>query len=382
MIKEIDYGRDLIILDAGDFVGRKSYRQKRVAKLMFEVFGKMNYTGIQPGEQELSLGLPELKKLSTQYGVPIVCCNLIDNKSGKSVFNEFIIKPIKKKGLFGKRFKVGITGIIDPVFSRNLQALKKEDIAITPPEDRLKRIIPILKEKTDMIVLLSHLSQMKAFTIKEMFPNIDIIIDAHGSWRHQKKPFAPGSPMLLKEISKGKNLSWLRIFYDKKKKITNIESETLFLHSNLPEDPEISELIESFEKDFFPENKPTQNTQTYLTATNCRKCHLKEFSQWVKTPHARAFDSLVAKGKINDKMCLKCHVTGAGQHMGFGDYQSTPELINVQCESCHGPGKIHSIKPTKSYGQITHATCTRCHDQKNDPEFDYEKKLKKVVHRQ
>ena len=100
------------------------------------------------------------------------------------------------------------------------------------------------------------------------------------------------------------------------------------------------------------------------------------------TPMPRAFDTLVNKGKENDLECLKCHVTGAGTNLGFGDLKSTPELINVQCEVCHGPGYDHAAKPDKNYGSMTPSTCIKCHDKKNDPTFKYEEKSKKVMHNQ
>ena len=92
MMGKIEYGKNLIILDAGDFSGRASHRQPDVAELFLRAFGKMKYTGFLPGEQELNLGISELKKLSLDNNVPIICGNIVDKISGETIFNKYIIK--------------------------------------------------------------------------------------------------------------------------------------------------------------------------------------------------------------------------------------------------------------------------------------------------
>ncbi len=45
-----------------------------------------------------------------------------------------------------------------------------------------------------------------------------------------------------------------------------------------------------------------------------------------------------SKDYTTDEKCLKCHTTGYGEPSGFKNLTDTPDLINVQCEACHGPG--------------------------------------------
>jgi hypothetical protein len=80
--------------------------------------------------------------------------------------------------------------------------------------------------------------------------------------------------------------------------------------------------------------------QTYIGTKACAACHFDQFMQWKKTKHAQAFDILTAKYQ-KDAKCLKCHTTGLGEPTGFKDKASTPNLVSVSCESCHGPGSKH-----------------------------------------
>ncbi|MFO0912653.1 MAG: cytochrome c family protein [Pirellulales bacterium] len=76
------------------------------------------------------------------------------------------------------------------------------------------------------------------------------------------------------------------------------------------------------------------------TVIRCASCHFDQFNQWKKTKHAQAFEILTAKYQTDAK-CLQCHTTGFGKPTGFKDKASTPSLVGVSCEDCHGPGSEH-----------------------------------------
>lgn len=88
-----------------------------------------------------------------------------------------------------------------------------------------------------------------------------------------------------------------------------------------------------------PEPAPPEG-QEYTGVKRCASCHIKEWMQWSKTPHAKAFELLPAKYQ-KDPKCVECHATGFGEPSGFKDLASTPALKGVSCESCHGPGSVH-----------------------------------------
>jgi peroxiredoxin len=121
----------------------------------------------------------------------------------------------------------------------------------------------------------------------------------------------------------------------------------------------------------------------------CRSCHAKEFETWSASPHARAVASLEEKHKSNDANCLKCHTTGFGREGGFANNASTskhPDLARVGCESCHGPGADHVADPKKAGAIVSLGDkcdscvilqiCGSCHDDANDPGFEFEVKAK------
>ena len=132
----------------------------------------------------------------------------------------------------------------------------------------------------------------------------------------------------------------------------------------------------------------------YVGSANCKKCHLKEFKSWEKTPMAKAFDALkpgagkearekgkleLAKDYTKDASCLPCHTTGYGKPGGYprvgdADQALAAERLGVQCETCHGPGsqyspymkeheKDYKTEEAKKLGLVFSdgTGCTECH---------------------
>ncbi len=127
----------------------------------------------------------------------------------------------------------------------------------------------------------------------------------------------------------------------------------------------------------------------YAGSAACQGCHAKEHALWAESPHARAMQTLEARGKGSNSDCQQCHVTGFGEDTGWP--QGGDSLREVGCESCHGPGGRHIEQAGQ--GAILRLTekcescvilqiCGSCHDQDNDPgfEFELEDKLDRIRH--
>ena len=90
---------------------------------------------------------------------------------------------------------------------------------------------------------------------------------------------------------------------------------------------------------------PLVSPATYVGAQYCADCHAENHALWSQTIHATAFDTLINSGDGDNVLCFPCHTVGYGQPSGFVDLDTTPELADVQCENCHGPGSNHVADP-------------------------------------
>jgi hypothetical protein len=155
---------------------------------------------------------------------------------------------------------------------------------------------------------------------------------------------------------------------------------------------------------------------SFVGAKKCKACHLKQFQSWEQTKMAKSFDLLRAgvaaeaktKAKLDpkkdythDEVCLGCHTTGFGKPGGFVSLEKTPDLVGVQCESCHGPGSEYLKQggmtlQNREYKRadlvklgltvISVETCTsQCHNNRSpfvgkDYVFDYAKRRTQGTH--
>ena len=120
----------------------------------------------------------------------------------------------------------------------------------------------------------------------------------------------------------------------------------------------------------------------YVSYTACEMCHADKAAGWKTTAHARAFEDLKKQGeeKQENPGCVQCHVVAYEKDGGFIDMELTPELIGVQCECCHGPGKKHTetFSAENIIGKPGEDVCRACHTEGQDKNFDYETKSRLV----
>lgn len=136
----------------------------------------------------------------------------------------------------------------------------------------------------------------------------------------------------------------------------------------------------------------------YVGVKKCKLCHNttkkgKIYDKWLSTRHAQAYQDLVNKKEEKNKTCLSCHTTGFGKTGGYDPANPKPELQNVSCESCHGPGGDYwPIKIMKNREQAvakglivkpTEETCRKCHNKKSPTfkSFDFKTAYSKIEHR-
>jgi hypothetical protein len=134
----------------------------------------------------------------------------------------------------------------------------------------------------------------------------------------------------------------------------------------------------------------------YVGSEACRTCHEVEFATWAASPHARAVDTLRDQHRAADSDCLRCHTTAFERPGGFvarAGVETQADLARVGCESCHGPGSDHVADGAVRIGTIVSLgdkcdscvilqICGACHDDKNDPgfEFDVKDKIERQRH--
>ena len=140
---------------------------------------------------------------------------------------------------------------------------------------------------------------------------------------------------------------------------------------------------------------PTPNGAAYVGTALCQGCHQAAYDVWTKSKHGHAWQTLVDAEKDPKRYgwpvtaypdCVGCHTVGYGQKTGFQSFEATPQLANVGCERCHGPGSAHvaaagKVKLGIIGGIAASVLCTQCHDYEQSPTFVYGDRWKLIEHK-
>lgn len=125
----------------------------------------------------------------------------------------------------------------------------------------------------------------------------------------------------------------------------------------------------------------------YIGSKTCSQCHDKQYENYSKySKKAHAWESIaIMKPKLKEhelKKCFECHTTGYGKKGGFVSKEATPDLADVGCETCHGPGGAHagSGDPKLITRRPAMQTCTACHSAQRVEDFRFKPLLFSGAH--
>ncbi len=136
---------------------------------------------------------------------------------------------------------------------------------------------------------------------------------------------------------------------------------------------ELNETNKKLYADLKPEPAP-EGSPSYAGSASCASCHQEAFRWWRGHAHGRAYKTLVDVDKEYNLKCVGCHVTGYMKPGGSTvTHNLGGKLVDVGCESCHGPGSLHNQKPEAHTLNATtpESTCVSCHNEEHSDKFDY-----------
>lgn len=315
--------------------------------------------------------------------------NVYDSSTSKQLATKgYVIKET------GNGLKVGIIAALSEVLVDQYMQ-DKIGIKATPVREALKHDLAEVRSKSDIVVLLFHGDLKTARALATEFPDIDIILDGHPTDQPLDKAEQIGKTILATTKSSGKYVGKMVLDIAADRKITKFECEYLPVDKTYPDDEEMVKLVAQNDKDiedyyarmrtqytrYSTDTTQPRQPKPFVTVNKCRECHPAEFTAWSKTKHAHAWDALTKDSRSTNPECVSCHTTGFKLQGGFTSLNETPDLTQVQCEMCHGPGIIHSRRANKDYGAVSMTACVQCHNRANSPKFDYATYKPKILHK-
>jgi 2',3'-cyclic-nucleotide 2'-phosphodiesterase (5'-nucleotidase family) len=307
----------------------------------------------------------------------------------------YIIREITlKRSAPGKKIRVAIIGLTEAKPS-GPNGQKQDTIAgfkIEDPFAAAKKTIAELKGKADYIAVLAYMAQDGSQRLASENPEIDTIIGAR-QVSSMDDPQHYNRTTIVYAFTQTKYLGELRVYVRSDGTVENEINRYVALDSSIPDDANALETVTAAHTEFTSEQSKSAGAQAatanplvtgpnspYVGSQTCAPCHAEATEIWEQSRHAHAMATLERKNEQFDNECVGCHVVGF-QKGGFQSLYVTPQFANVQCESCHGPGRDHVNKPGKGYGtMVTPVGCMQCHTRPNSPDFDFASYWPKIKH--
>lgn len=378
-------------VDSGEFAGDNSAAGKFQTETLLEGMSRLGYAAVNVTEHELAVGLETFQAMAGKVDLPFLSGNIVWQGDGKPVFAPATVKTLPPGSWRGDTpLRVGILGLCrgNPGFL--MRTSDDRRVIIQPPLKAAARLVPPLRQQSDLVILLTNLTPTEVDALLAAVPGVDLVLAGNGELVSDNMGSPPRASVVYGG-NQGKRLGEVRAFFNRQG-LSQLIKRHPFLDMRYPLDPALKAFEDEANlkiNDFHREAAVTETTgvpgkipahSLFIGAGECRTCHEAAYAAWEKSGHAHAMQTLIEAGQEFNPLCVGCHVTGNRRTNGFRNLKITPQFANVQCEACHDAAGAHLEDPSRPYGQTNENRCLSCHTKDNSPEFVFPSYWERIRH--
>ncbi|PVY42231.1 bifunctional metallophosphatase/5'-nucleotidase [Pontibacter virosus] len=226
----------VLALDCGDTFHGTYPAVDTKGEVMLRVLNALGLAAMT-AHWEFAYGPAQFKKLTSQLNYPMLAINIYDKQTGDLVYKPYIVQEVN--GL-----KVGIVGIACNIVDKTMPPHFSDGLRFTLGNEELPGYIQNLREidKTDLIVLISHLGFPQNMKLLSEVEGVDVCLSSHTHYR-TSIPARQGNTLVIESGCHGSFLGRLDLTLENGK-ITQFEHELVEVSELLPEDEQVKELVE------------------------------------------------------------------------------------------------------------------------------------------
>lgn len=369
-------------MDGGGFFPELDTQQDQ-AWFQMDAMKLLGTDAVGVGSRDLRFGLAYLRETAKGKKLPLTSANLVDKTTRQPVVQPWLIKKVGG-------VNVGVFSLISDKV--DLGPARDSLLVLDPQETARKTVAALRKKGATVVVALTQLGKVESEDLVTAVDGIDNVVVGLNA------PLLQKGRQIKNTIAcyggeQGQNIGRTILTLGPGKKMASGENESYILGPEVPEKPEVLQIVRAFEDSFNEKMRKLEKEKAaeraakvmeespdrFLGADLCMRCHVDQAEQWKTTPHAHAWQTLVDAKKDATPECIPCHVVGYQQPGGFQTGADAAKLANVQCENCHGMGTKHESFPATAQ-RMSEKVCITCHQGENDPNFIFAEKLPKVIH--
>ena len=175
-VKELRNARgdgNVLLLDSGDTFSDDLLGNLTEGEAIITMMKELKYDYLSLGNHDFDYGRERTEELMKIAGFPFGAANITDTRTGKSIFNN----PYLIKKIGGTR--IGILSLAYHNTNLTGNSENMGDLHFRRGDEVIREYLPELREKADIIVLLSHQGTAIDRLTAQEFSDIDLIIGGH-----------------------------------------------------------------------------------------------------------------------------------------------------------------------------------------------------------
>ncbi len=238
---------------AGDFlnpslIGTLKYKGEKIkGKQMVEVMNAMNFDLVTFGNHEFDLKEKELQKRLNESTFNWTVANAfhkIDTLTGpfyteKKGIKSFIPETyvIHAKDADGTQLKIGFFSVVLPVNNPDY-------VSFTDVFESAKKAYNSLKDKTDIVIAMTHLAIEDDKKLAEMLPDLQLIMGGH---EHYNMLVPVGNTIITKADANARTVYIHKLHFDKKTNKASITSTLKTIDDQIKPDLEVDKIVNKWQ---------------------------------------------------------------------------------------------------------------------------------------
>ena len=368
-----DEAPDLVAISTGGMLVSVAAQDRLTGEYILKGFAQLNYDGVGVQWSDLAYGDAFIRDAK----LPWTATNLLSEGFAAT-------KEVERNGQ-----RLALFSWLDPTQDPRA-AMHGKHQTVDPDLEKLRQALQQARQRGALTLLATTMTLDEA---KQSLPLalVDVLF-IRAAYEVFGEPQKVGDTLVLQPGSRGMRLGRIDITLNRDGRIQQWRNEVIPMPSTIAD----AEWLRSWYNDYnatikasymarVAQRKARETGQSpYVSEAVCKSCHTAEHEKWRSTLHSGAFSKLEKVSKSFDPSCIQCHTVGYEKEGGFIDIDATPQLLNVQCENCHGAGRAHAessgIKPTTNKGWQPQQMCAQCHIQSHSPSFKFDKYWPRIRH--
>ena len=191
---ELRKEKPTLFLAAGDMIQGHNWANLSRGESVVELMNAMNFDSMVVGNHEFDFGQEVLRKRILEARFPILGANV----EGMADLRPYVIREING-------IRVAVIGVVTEETPVSTHPRNVSGLRFSSPAEALGKYLPELRQKAEVVIVLSHIGHAADRSLAEKVQGIDLIVGGH-SHTKVSKPVRIGNTWIVQAWEHGKAL--------------------------------------------------------------------------------------------------------------------------------------------------------------------------------